>query len=176
MVKYLSGGDLVRNSIRFLLSMIFLFFILTACSNTEIIDKEIQESSNDSTIEKSELDYQIGQGKIYNLLVDEYLETNDQNNPNIHVMFRKYQIYDGNNNNVYLNIESVSLPNEVATIPQAKDYLHSNNTEWLKLKPLTIISEKVLNQWKSEEYVGENEYWSGSPMELTLEIIINSDN
>ena len=57
--------------------------------------------TNDSTLEKSDIDYTTVKGKIYHILVDEYFETNDENNPNVNVLLREYQVYDGNRNNVY---------------------------------------------------------------------------
>ncbi|UVI28150.1 hypothetical protein [Paenibacillus spongiae] len=151
-----------------LLSSIFcLFIILAGCSKIETDGKEVK---------KLESDYSIVKDKIYHVLVDEYLKTKDQNNSSISVLFREYQVYDGNKDNVYQSIVSVSLPNEIETIIQAKVDLQTYDSEWLKLKPLTIISEKVLSQWKSEEYQGESEYWTGSPKELTLEKIINGSN
>ena len=167
---------IVINPIKFLFPMLCLIIILTACSKTENIDIQIQESTNDSTLEKSDLDYTTVKGKIYHILVDEYFETNDENNPNVNVLLREYQVYDGNRNNVYSAMDSISLPKEIETITGAKEYLQESDSEWLRLKPLTIISEKVISQWKSEGYQGEAEFWSGSPKALTLEKIIQDNN
>lgn len=170
------GVLVVINSIKFLFPMLCLIIILTACSKTENTDKRVRESTNDSTIEKSALDYTIVNGKIYHILVDEYFKTNDENNPNVNVLYREYKLYDGNRNNVYSASDSVSIPKEIESITEAKEYLQSSYSEWLRLKPLTIISEKVISQWKSEGYQGEAEYWSGSPKGLTLEKIIQDNN
>lgn len=155
-----------------------LLIILVGCSNTEIDSKEVkpQQSSIDLAAKKLESDYSLVRDKIYHVLVDEYLETKDQNNSNIAVLYRDYQVYDGSKNSVYHNIVSVSLTVEIETISQAKAYLETNNPGWLKLKPLTIVNEKVLSQWESEGYQGEFEYWTASPKGLTLEKIINGSD
>jgi hypothetical protein len=42
----------------------------------------------------------------------------------------------------------------------------------VQLRPLTIVSEKILLQWKKDGYNAKNEYWVDSPKGLTYSEII----
>lgn len=139
--------------------------MLCACS-----DEQMTESTEDFDLEdKPDLGYEFVQGQIYHILVDEYLATDDEKNPDVNVLYREYQVYDGVRNNVYRKTKSISLPKETATSSEAKEYLRTCCAEWLRLEPWTVLSEKVNAQWAREGYLGEAEYWSGSPQGLTVE-------
>ncbi|TFE19157.1 hypothetical protein [Cohnella luojiensis] len=102
--------------------------------------------------------------KVFYMLIDEYLDTNDPSyDPPLSVFKKKYKVYDGKEHRIYEVTDDVSMSNEIKTIIQARKYLEENYPESLQLRPLTIVSEKVLTQWEKDGYNAENEYWKGSP-------------
>lgn len=135
-----------------------------------------EESSNELTMDEPNLYEGVIESQIYNILVDEYLKIDDPQNPHTNSLYREYKVFDGVvNKGISQHVDTVTLPKEIVTIPQAKQFILSMDLDYLKLKPLTIVSEKVLHQWASDGNDGENEYWSGSPKGLTLEQIKNLD-
>jgi hypothetical protein len=111
--------------------------------------------------------------KEFNILIDEYLDTNDPSyDPPLSVFKRKYKVYDGKEHRIYEATDDVSMSNEIKTIIQARKYLEENYPEALQLRPLTIVSEKVLLEWKKDGYNAKNEYWEDSPKGLTYSEII----
>jgi len=150
--------------------LIGLFF--TICFATMVsacTDSEKTSLPEDLTEDKHGLEYVLVQQQIYHVLVDEYLEINDENHPDVNVSYREYQVYDGVRDSVYWMTKSIRLPKEMATTAEAKAYLQKCCSDWLRLEPMTVISEKVKSQWVREGYDGAAEYWSGSPKGLTVE-------
>jgi hypothetical protein len=149
----------------------FIMLTLIGCSpdNPDANEKNsIEEHEN--IVESATTDYISIQNVTYHVLKEEYLVMNDENNPEVNSLFREYDVFESNGS--FFDIRSVTIPKkDIETIDQAKKWLETYDSEWLQLKPLTIVSEKVLTQWMSESYEAEYEYWDGSPKGLTLETL-----
>ncbi len=82
-------------------------------------------------------------------------------------------MYDGDQHKIYEMTDSIAVSNEFRTIMEARRYLERNDPELFRLRPLTIVSSKVLSQWQDDGYQADNEYWSDSPKGLTIEDIVS---
>jgi hypothetical protein len=127
---------------------------------------------NNSNMDSSENNlgtrYALVKGKVYNVLIDEYFDTDDPvNDPRISEIKRVYKVYDGNEHNIYKVTDSIGVSNEFRTIAEARKYLIENDPDLLRLRPTTIVSLKVISDWQRDGYDAEHEYWSDSPKGLT---------
>lgn len=120
-----------------------------------------------------ELDYYVVPGREYAVLSDEVLTGNND------IIVRCYKIYTGTRGVVdslgsmyygekFEHYVSISLPKSFSSLFGAKKWLSENEPDSLRLLPLTIISEKVFNQWIMEGYKQQNEYWESAPKWLIL--------
>ncbi|GEM_PF-5110170 len=133
------------------------------CSKTN--EKSIDNSNTNSESQAAE-EYKLKPNLTFYVLKDEYLENNDVNNPNISQLIRIFICYDGVKNSIYPDTVSLAL-DKVNTIEEFKMKLISDSPKALKLPPKTIVSNKVLNQWKSQNYDDSNSYSDESPKGLT---------
>jgi len=115
----------------------------------------------------------------FHLLKNEYLERNDEHNPELYLLIREYIIFDGTTaekwNQVYAYTNQLALSkSDTNTITTAGDFkskliaLHPESTS-LRLPPNTIVSSVVLKKWNAEQYNAEYEYSAESPKGLTYE-------
>lgn len=148
---------------RIALSVLCVLTVLTGCAQ---IGKNINGGSTEGNSVHS---YSLVSGKVFHILIDEYFDTdNPAYDPKMTEINRVYKVYDGDVHKVYEVTDSISVSNEYQTILEARKYLNENAPELLMLRPLTIVSPKVLSQWQRDGYEAENEYWSDSPSDLTF--------
>ncbi|MDD3833481.1 MAG: DUF4825 domain-containing protein, partial [Oscillospiraceae bacterium] len=112
--------------------------------------------------------------KFY-VLKNEYLETADENNPDLSLLVREYICLDGTVeewNQVYSKTNNIALPksDRITTALDFKNELIKREAKSsLQLPSNTIISNYVLNQWIEEKYSTVFEYSDESPHGLTYE-------
>jgi hypothetical protein len=103
----------------------------------------------------------------YAKLVEESFEPVDSKHG---VFSRVYEIHHKHDFTIELLPESLITPklsNPLAT----KEWIAVHNPAFLKLKPLTVVSNEILFQWKQEKYLPQLEYHYDSPEGLTFENI-----
>lgn len=116
----------------------------------------------------------------FHVLINEYLENNDRNNPNAAFLVRDYWCFDGTGewSQDYPVTSKIALPksNEIITALDCKNQIKKFNPSLniLKLPENTIISDTVLNLWDEEKYDAEFEYSKESPKGLTYEMLEKS--
>ena len=173
---------------RIIIKCVFIFtFILSllGCSSessrSKLIEKQISETNQDRgnlKIENGNVENASTEIKedvanpngTFHVLKEEYLVTDDKNNPDVIILFREYDVFKSDGSSYY--VSSVAIPDKsIETTVQAKTWIETKDSDWLKLSPLTVVSEKVLEQWRSENYKTNYEYWDGSPEGLTLNMI-----
>jgi hypothetical protein len=125
----------------------------------------------------SEPEYPIIPGKEYSVLVSETL--NNKKNR----IIRVYDVYSGRSGILdtmgslhYGTVEknviyTITLPFSFPSIVEAKKWLGENDPSELRLRPFTIVSETVFNQWIEEGYRQPHEYWEMAPKGLVVEDI-----
>ena len=113
-------------------------------------------------LKKSSITYEIKPGIIYNVLTDEYFENNDPYNPQNSELVRKYVCYDGKSNNITYNTWIVALP-KVKNIKAFRKETLAKNHDSLRLLPNTIVSNRVLAEWKKQKYDASSSYSHKSP-------------
>lgn len=111
-----------------------------------------------------EVKYEIAD-TMYYMLVDEIIEEIDANHS---VFIRLYEQYEQNHNLRMLEPVSTIIPN-VQTIIEGKQIIKENNPEFLKLLPITIVDNEILNRWKNEKYDPINEYTMESPEGMSIQ-------
>lgn len=122
-------------------------------------------------------DYEVKEGVVYYVLVDESFENNDPSNPNVSILVRQYDCYDGIKMNSYPQTHMVAI-DKVGSMAKAKESLKKTNPGSLKLLDNTIVSQSVKQMWKLQNYDPEFEYHENSPAGLKyeeLQPIINSE-
>lgn len=112
------------------------------------------------------LEFEIKPNVIFYVLIDEYLENNDVNNPNASEFKRVYICYDGVENAITPHSITVFLE-KVSSVIECRNALFLNYPSNLKLLPNTIVSEKVLKIWESQGYDGLGSYSDESPNGLS---------
>lgn len=119
----------------------------------------------------NERDYDVIPGRQFFVLYSEIL-TDDGN-----TIARSYKCYRGTVGTLdaygslyYGNVvdvyEQIPLDGKYRTLREAKKSVAQVKPVDLRLKPLTIVTDQVFNQWIKEGYLQENEYWEGSPKGL----------
>lgn len=115
----------------------------------------------------------------FHVLINEYLDSNDKNNPDVCLLVRDYWCFDGTGDwsQVYPLTNKIVLPKS-SEINNALDFkkqiIKLNPNTSLKLPENTIINKNVLNQWNEEKYYSEFEYSKDSPKGLTYEMLLKS--
>lgn len=107
---------------------------------------------------------------VYHVLIDEFIDNNDPNNPGITMFTRHYIVYDGLNDQItpYTSITAIPLVEDVMS---AKEYILKEYPEELKFLENTLISTRIHYQWLKEGYVPIEEHHENSPKNLTFEIL-----
>ena len=112
----------------------------------------------------------------FHVLISEYLDNNDPNNPDISLLVRQYWCFDGTEgieewNRVYPITNKIALDksHELKSALDFKNQLKEINPDSLKLMENTIVRVIVLNQWNEEGYNPEFEYSEESPKDLTYD-------
>ncbi|MDQ0062717.1 hypothetical protein [Paenibacillus harenae] len=164
-----------------IISFIFILAI-TGCSsgakhitNTDSVAEMAVASvaSDDSELRADEKQkYSLISNVTFHVLKQEYLKNEDKTNSNVSVLYRVYQKFNGSNDNISDQFESVTIPHIVKSTLEAKLHLKENDSKWLRLKASTIVSQQVLDQWTQENYKAEMEYWEQSKQGLTFEQLI----
>lgn len=162
MSKYTSiGGSGLRkesleNRLYFVVAIILIIFFLAYISNNK---------------EK----YRVIDSKVYYLFVGESFEKGYKDD-DIGILVRDYWCYDGiNGGRVFLEADRIEIGG-VNTLSEIKEKLSQSNPKALQLRPFTIVSKKILSQWKKEGYKPVHEYYDKSPKGLTYEELLESRN
>ena len=113
-------------------------------------------------------EYEYVDGIVYYVLENEYAILDDPQNPDASLLYREYNKVDGETNNISFYIASVFVPKQ-ESLKEVKHYLQMMHSDSLHLLPNTIVSEKIIDQWKSEAYNPLHEYTEESPRRLTIE-------
>lgn len=155
-------------AIRKLITMIMCGLILLYsidCNKTNeksiVSNENIYESKNNSEKQSNDEnneteEYKIRLNLIFYVLEEEYLENNDPDNPNVSILIRKFKCYDGVKNSIYPHIRTMALE-KVNTIEEFRSKLIEYPSD-LELPPNTIVSSKLLDEWKSQDYDGLSSY------------------
>lgn len=106
--------------------------------------------------------------KTYYRLVQEDLTSIDKRKS---ILTRIYEYYHPENGQMLLVADTFVTP-YFDNINSLKEWMKRKNNN-LQLRPLTIVSESVLNKWKEENYIPTNEYTIHSPQGLTYENLLN---
>lgn len=109
----------------------------------------------------------IIKGTTYYRLVDESLEKADDKHS---VFSRLYECYYKDGSQMILDIESVVIP-YFNDIKPAKEWILNNNSDTLKLRPLTIVDDEIIAAWEKQGYNTIMEYHDESPEGLAYESI-----
>lgn len=94
-----------------------------------------------------EIIYSLKDGEKYYVLLDEFLENNDKENPNKSELCRSYILFDGINNNISSHNEITVAPkitNNIDDIRKIAEPIHED----------TIVTNNVKRKWQSEGYRG----------------------
>ena len=150
---------------------IVAFMTFVGCNKIEktsvTTDKDIRFVKLKTISEvQSHLEFEIKPNVIFYLLIDEYLENNDVNNPNASEFKRVYICYDGVENAITPHSITVFLE-KVSSVIECRNTLFLNYPSNLKLLPNTIVSDKMLKTWESQGYNGLGSYSDESPKGLT---------
>jgi len=111
-------------------------------------------------------EFEIKPNIIFHLLIDEYLENNDVNNPNASELTRVFIRYDGAENDITPHSITVFLE-KVNSLQEFRYTLNLKNPSYLNLPPNTIVSDRVLEMWELQQYDGLGSYSDESPIGLT---------
>jgi hypothetical protein len=111
-----------------------------------------------------ELHKRIISNKTYYRLVQEDFTNIDNRQSILTRVFEGYQSGDSQMKLIADNFVTPYFDN----INSIKEWMNQKNNN-LQLKPLTIVSDNVLNKWKQEDYVPTIEYSANSPQGLTYE-------
>ncbi len=147
------------------------FMAFVGCNK---LDKPSVATDNDIKIDKLKaisevqphLGFEIRPNIIFYLLIDEYLENNNVNNPNASEFKRVFICYDGVENESTPHSITVLLE-KVNSVVECRNTLFLNYPSNLKLPPNTIVSDKVLKMWELQGYNGLGSYSDESPKGLT---------
>lgn len=116
----------------------------------------------------------------YHVLLNEYLDTNDKDNPDLCLLTRQYWCFDGtlNPGQTYPVTEKTALvkSDNIKTPVDFKMQLKNPTppAKGLKLMKNTIISDTVLKLWNEQGYDPEQEYSADAPKNLTLNTLKQS--
>jgi hypothetical protein len=128
-------------------------------------------------VQAAEPNYIIVPGKNYAVLKLETLNS-DKN-----TLIRMYDLYSGisatidNRGSLHYGlvqqniVDIIELPETFDSTYAAKMWLRENDPTKLRLRPMTIVSERVYNQWITENYPHKYEYWGSAPPGLMLPVI-----
>lgn len=111
-------------------------------------------------------EFDIKPNIIFYLLIDEYLENNDVNNPNVSELTRVFIRYDGVENDITPHSITVFLE-KVNSLQEFRYTLNLKNPSYLNLPPNTIVSDRVLGLWELQQYNGLGSHSDESPKGLT---------
>jgi hypothetical protein len=121
----------------------------------------------------------INKAKFY-VLIDEYLDSNDKDNPHLVLLVRNYWCFDGTDefSQIYPVTTKIALDKSNA-IKSSLDFKNqiiklNSNSNSLRLIENTIVSDIILNQWNEQKYDAEFEYSNESPKGLTYEMLKKS--
>lgn len=127
-----------------------------------ILVKKYKDHWND------ELHKRIIPDKTYYRLVQEDFTSIDNRKS---VLTRVYECYKSGNSQMNLVADNFVTPH-FDNINSIKEWMRQKNNN-LQLKPLTIVSDTVLNKWKQEDYTPTIEYSDNSPEGLSYEELKN---
>lgn len=156
-----------------IITSIFLVAFITFVGCYKI-DKTSEATDNDFIIDKLTAfseeqpheEFEIKPNIIFYLLIDEYLENNNVNNPNVSELTRVFVRYDGVENDITPHSNTVFLE-KVNSLKEFRYNINLKNPSYLNLPPNTIVSDKVLGMWELEQYDGSGSYSDESPIGLT---------
>jgi hypothetical protein len=182
------GGFMKKISILFIAFIVWDFLMLLGCNNQNITNPQITPQPYTNKLESddkvSEMDwkskYKVIRKVKFHVLMNEYLDNNDKDNPNLSLLVREYWCFDGTGefNQIYPVTNKIALDksNEIKSALDFKNQIIklNSNSNSLKLMENTIISDIILNQWVEQQYDDEFEYSKESPKGLTYEMLEKS--
>lgn len=156
------GGDIDFGSTTTLFIVIYESKLLMPSQKKVIQVMKYKEDWDD------EIHSRIIPNKTYYRLVQEDMTSIDNTTS---ILTRVYECYRPENSQMLLVADSFVTP-YFDNINSMKEWMKKKNNN-LQLRPLTIVSESVLNKWKDEDYMPTFEYTINSPQGLTYENLMN---
>lgn len=171
-MKYKEEGLRLENKRVIIASILLVVLLVFAGCNK--IDKTSVANNSDFSIDKISAfseeqpyeEFDIKPNIIFYLLIDEYLENNDVNNPNVSELTRVFIRYDGVEKDITPHSITVFLE-KVNSLQEFRYTLNLKNPSYFNLPPNTIVSDRVLGLWELQQYDGLGSYSDESPKGLT---------
>lgn len=178
-----------KKLIFFIASIIFSSLMLLGCSHEDasnlqmMAQPQINKQKNDDNIVNTDknsgmdwkLQYKVIKTAKFHVLINEYIDNNDKDNPDTSLLVREYWCFDGTRewSQIYPMTNKIVLKksDEIRTTLDFKNKIKKLNPISLKLMENTIVSSNVLNQWNEQVYNTEFEYSKESPKGLTYEML-----
>jgi hypothetical protein len=107
----------------------------------------------------------------YYKLVKESVHSVDQESS---IFIRLYEKYEVNHNLFGLEPVPFIIP-QVHSLQEARALIQSKEPDLMRLLPLTVVDEAVIDQWSKDNYLPKSEYSSQSPEGLTVKAIIETN-
>lgn len=112
--------------------------------------------------------YEYVDGIVYYVLEKEYAILEYPLNPQASLLYREYIKVDGLTKNSTPYTEATAIDKQ-ESLSDVKEFLKFKYPDSLHLPPNTIVSDHIIDQWKSEAYNPLHEYTEESPRRLTIE-------
>lgn len=157
--KYIGDTDIGRTDTLFV--VIYERKLLIPSQQKVIQVKKYKDDWNDALHKRI-----IPNKTYYRLVQEDFTSINNRQS----ILTRLYECYQSGDSQMKLVADNIVTPYS-DNISSAKDWINRKTND-LQLKPLTIVSDNVINKWKQEDYVPTIEYYANSPQGLTYEELI----
>lgn len=175
-------------SILFIVFIVLGLFMLLGCSNKNVTNLQVEPQSHTNKLETddkpSEVDwkskYKVINKVKFHVLINEYLDSNDKDNPHLFLFVRNYWCFDGTGefSQIYPVTHKIVLDKsntKKSSLGFKNEIIKLNsNSNSLRLMENTILSDTILNQWNEQKYDDKFEYSKDSPKGLTYEMLEKS--
>jgi hypothetical protein len=182
------GEFMKKISMLFIAFIILGLFMLLVWNHQDVSNLQMtyqpQTNKLESEDKVSEVEwkskYKVISKVKFHVLINEYLDNNDKDNPDISLLVRDYWCFDGTGewSQVYPVTNKIAFDksNEIQSALDFKNQMKkiNSNSNSLKLMENTIVSDTVLKQWNEQGYDTEFEYSKESPKGLTYEMLEKS--
>lgn len=170
----------------FIASITVALLSLLGCNHQDV--SNLQTTAQPQTIKQENDDkvsdadwktqYKVISKVKFHILINEYLDNNDKDNPDTSILAREYWCFDGTGewSQVYPVTCKIVLPksSEIRSALDFKYQMKMANPSSLKLMENTIINDTVLSLWNEQNYDAVLEYSKESPKGLTYEMLEKS--
>ena len=172
-------------SILFIAFIVLGLLMLLGCNHQNITNLQMTPQPQTNKLESDDKvsevywksKYKVINRVKFHALINEYLDNNDKDNPDLSLLVRDYWCFDGTGewSQIYPVTNKIAF-NKSNEIKSALDFKNqiiklNSNSNSLRLMENTIISDTVLNQRNEQEYDTEFEYSKESPKGLTYEML-----